>query len=114
MVEHVADSVFAESGRCWQLVTDSAIRPNHCFGPVTWTGRHRVSGRSGRVFRPDDASHPLGQLADAGEGGQLLMSFAVGAMVRGVPGGRAGELRRAAVIPADRARTPAPPWASRC
>jgi len=48
---YFAESVFAARGRCWRLVTDFAGRPEHCPEPVAWTGRHRLSGRDGRVLR---------------------------------------------------------------
>jgi hypothetical protein len=49
-VDHFAESVFAAPGRCWRLVSDFAGRPEHCAGPVVWTGRWRLSGRNGRVL----------------------------------------------------------------
>jgi len=35
-VDHYADAVFSERGRCW--------RPTHCEEPVRWRGRHRLIG----------------------------------------------------------------------
>jgi len=49
-MDHFANSVFAAPGRCWRLVTDFAGRPEHCAEPVVRTGRHRLSGREGRVL----------------------------------------------------------------
>jgi hypothetical protein len=50
-MDHFADAVFAAPGRCWRLVTDFAGRPDHCTEPVIWTGRHRLSGRNGKMLR---------------------------------------------------------------
>lgn len=50
-MDHFADSVFAEPGRCWRLVTDFAGRPDHCPEPVVWVGRTRLSGRDGKLLR---------------------------------------------------------------
>ena len=48
-VDHFADSVFAEPGGCWRLVTDFAARPTHCTEQIVVEGRTRLSGWNGRA-----------------------------------------------------------------
>jgi hypothetical protein len=47
-MDHFANAVYSAS---WRLVADFAGRPTHCKQPVAWTGRARISGRSGKVLR---------------------------------------------------------------
>lgn len=50
-MDHFAQAGSAEPARCSRMVTDFAGRPEHCAEPVTWTGRHHLSGQDGRLLR---------------------------------------------------------------
>jgi len=44
-VDHYADAVFSEPGRCWRMVQQAGVgAPDHCSDPVVWVGNHRLSG----------------------------------------------------------------------
>lgn len=45
-MDHHADAVFSEPGRCWRMVADGtgSGRPTHCEEPVEWAGHWRLSG----------------------------------------------------------------------
>jgi hypothetical protein len=47
-VDHYANAVFAEQGRCWRFVNDDEQRqgmPRHCPEGARWTGTDLVGGR---------------------------------------------------------------------
>jgi hypothetical protein len=45
-MDHYADAVFSEPGRCWRMVADAtgSGRLRHCHEPVEWTGYSRLEG----------------------------------------------------------------------
>jgi hypothetical protein len=45
-VDHYADAVIAEPGRCWRMVHDGegSGRPTFCEEPVVVAGRHTLKG----------------------------------------------------------------------
>ena len=44
-MDHYADAVFPEPGRCWRMVQTAGVgAPDHCSEPVVWVGNHRLSG----------------------------------------------------------------------
>jgi hypothetical protein len=52
-VDHYADAVFSEPGRCWRMVHDGegSGRPTFCEEPVVWVGNTRlVGGKQIRVW----------------------------------------------------------------
>jgi hypothetical protein len=52
MLDHYADAVFSEPGRCWRgWITQYGAqpgRPDHCEEPVVWVGFHHLSGPKGK------------------------------------------------------------------
>lgn len=48
-VNHYADAVFSEPGRCWRMIDDGegSGRP-FCTEPVIWKGRTKLSGEHGK------------------------------------------------------------------
>jgi hypothetical protein len=44
-VDHYADAVFSEPGRCWRMVQMPGVgAPDFCSEPVVWVGNHRIVG----------------------------------------------------------------------
>jgi hypothetical protein len=45
-LDHHADAVFSEPGRCWRMVhrSDAEGQATHCPEPVVWVGDHRLKG----------------------------------------------------------------------
>lgn len=55
-VDHYADAVFSEPGRCWRMVHDGegSGRPTFYEEPVVWVGNHHlVGGKQVRVWSCD-------------------------------------------------------------
>jgi hypothetical protein len=53
MIDHYADAVFSEPGRCWRMIHDGegSGRPTFCEEPVVWVGNTRlVGGKQIRVW----------------------------------------------------------------
>jgi len=44
-VDHYADAVFSEPGRCWRVIQQAGVGvSDYCPGHVVWAGNHRLSG----------------------------------------------------------------------
>jgi len=54
-VDHYADAVFAEPGRCWRFIQQAGVgAPANCSEPVVWVGNHRLNcGKGIRVWSCD-------------------------------------------------------------
>jgi hypothetical protein len=51
-MDHYADAVFSEPGRCWRMVQTGGVgAPTHCEEPVAWCGLATTGSQAGKRIR---------------------------------------------------------------